>query len=218
MTLAWEDYANYGTVSSRIDVGSTTGVVYDSHAVNGWSADVSSSAAYPGIYQESVIQGNNIYSFAELNSALYSGNEQLHSQGTAQRNGYFIVTGSGTVTFAIDYALDSFIQDTGPDVSSALARVGLSLNDLTNGSGLDAYNRAEVNIYTQSLLGESLSNADAGTISVSFDFADGDRGSFIAQATTALMYRPPARPVPEPSMLSLLGCALAGLVFLKRRA
>jgi hypothetical protein len=165
-----------------------------------------------------VIQGTTLYSYSQVDSSLYAGYERLHTQDTAQRTGYFTITGSGTVTFSIDFLLDSYAQNSGLDQGFAGARAGLSLNNLANGPGLDGWNGAEAYSFAYSFPGGSMSQSDAGTIMVSVDFADGESGSIIAQAFSWATYVPPARPVPEPSMLSLLGCALAGLVFVKKRA
>jgi len=216
MSFAWQWY--YSNAYSKIDVDSVQ-VAYDDKSAaswDGWDADLNSTASYPGIYHESINNASGLLSvYSELNNA---GFEVLDATGWVQRTGRFIVTGNGTVSFSIDYQFDTFASNTGPDRGSAAAKAVLSLNNLDNYNGYfgDVAVEAYLSSFAVLSSGQTVSKTDAGTMTVSFDFTDGQRGEFITQGGAFTHYYPLAKPVPEPSMLSLLGCALAGLVLLKK--
>jgi len=216
ISLAWQDSGLYSYATSRIDVGSTAGVVYDNHSVTGWSASVNSSASYPGIYHESSVNSTTgiLYSYADVNNTGY---ERLHTQDTAQRTGYFSVVGSGTITFAIDYLIDSFASNSGPDAGYAGGEAHFGVTNLSISNVAGDYAIDKTISYAQLYSGETVSGFASGRLEVSYDFTQGQQGVLIAQAFSYATYMPLPRPVPEPSSLLLVISGLMSAAFLRRR-
>jgi hypothetical protein len=147
-------------------------------------------------------------------SSNLGGNFEAGAHGWSEnRSGRFVVTGTGTITFSVNYALSTTLFETlarPNDLAMSNVEAGLYLlNNTSPANALDAQSIWKP--HWDPPLNGTLSKA--GTLNVSLLFNDGDTGYFAAMVTSGSE----ASSVPLPSALYLLAPGLACIVGLRRR-
>jgi hypothetical protein len=191
--------------------------------VDGWQ-DISVEASYyigPPYYY-------GIYSLSE--SSLQTGDRVIRSFSTAIAqspgsfkgdaltyvSGFFTVTGTGTVSFSVDYSLYQLLYNENVnEVSSVYSAAGIYLFSVDSsgkaGNLLASSGWEGTMVHTLTTIGtEDFTKED--TLTVSYDgFIDGQTGYFLACVTSPAMVA-----VSEPATMLLLGLGLMGLAGFRR--
>lgn len=177
---------------------------------------------------------------AEYYGNLETGGES-HENGTAGRYGTFSVTGSGSVTFTVNYDMQwQVLLDGATDWAAPFNIAGLKVKNFNAGTESPAdwpagafignwdmnplhdpvgfHGPADYRALNSNPLNPPV-NKLTGTLSVTLNFDDGQQGVFGAGMGGSRFYdwMPTAAPVPIPGALLLLGPALAGIAVIKRK-
>ncbi|MBI4680336.1 MAG: PEP-CTERM sorting domain-containing protein [Nitrospirae bacterium] len=220
-------------VSQGSDAGASAqynSVVKDNqyYAMDTWG-DISSSASYAtgsgsaggtGSIAASIL--HSISTASSDNGGSFTGNSR------ASRFGEFIVSGSGEITFSINYFVTHTLYETQPrpwDLATAFSATGINVankskcspdpNDPNNVICLSSDSGWEGTLWSPDWnlpLNGTLSKS--GTLTISLPFDDGETGRFYAGVESPLNA---ASAVPEPSTLLLLGSGLTWLVGFGRK-
>lgn len=206
--ISW-DSDSQGNSLSVFVTDSTSISAGDSDGAPGWgdtSADVSISNAWAEGWTTGLEVGGEVYADTAGQTSTY----WADSMATTTRLGSFSVTGNGTLTFSVDYSIEQELT-TESAGESAEGNTGAYLY-LEGHQGYDASETLMTNSVAN---GDSFSDSENGTFSVSLDYSDEDRGTLYAELYNNYARVETVVPAPGAVLLGGIGVGLVG--WMRRR-
>ena len=173
-------------------------VNYGSSSLSGWgrAETANPTDTDPGLIASRAYAESNLGGYAFV-------------QNMPHQTGTFTVSGNGTITLEVPYSLN--VNLIAANLSEYASAVAEAFAVLSISAGPRTSAREQI---SQLVNGAVFYNEKrSGTLSLSLQFTDGQKGTFMTLAHT----EGSAYSVPEPSTLLLIGGGIAGLMLQRRR-